>query len=110
MEVNQTGAGNMPAPKIGSQKASHNLKGIQKMATLNAWKTPALLVEWLEDRDMNPDEMSANELYSAALELQYDIENDGLWANDPPAKKAAVTKYIRHMGKFCKRLPLWKWY
>ena len=73
-------------------------------------KIPALLDEWLDVREIDLRRLNENELYSAALELKYDIECTYEYDDTSPQLIAAVTRYINRQKKTCKAVPLQSWY
>ena len=88
------------------QRAFHDQNGV----VMAKPRIPELLWDWLDSREHDPEKLSDDVLYSAALELQYDMEYSGDYDDTPPAKKAAVTRYVNRMSKNCTIVPLYEWY
>lgn len=85
-------------------------------------RLPMLLVDWLESREFNYNDpqgehyLTDDEIYSAALELQSDI-NDlangdfSAWYEFPTvSEKATVKRFIERESKTHVKVPLEEWY
>jgi len=81
-------------------------------------RLPKTLKLWMEERGFewidedSPHYLTEDEIYNAALELQYDMNAYGnLWNEESTLmEKAVIDNFIEREGKTHKRLDLGEWY
>ena len=86
---------------------------------MNVNRLPNPLKWWLDSRGFvwtdrhkdNPNRLNEDEIYSAACELLYDMNNGSVWDDEAtPAEKATIKRFVEREGKTHKRLDLEEWY
>lgn len=81
-------------------------------------RLPKTLQMWMGERGFkwidksSPHYLTEDEIYSAALELQYDMNSYGnLWNEETtPTENAVIDNFVEREGKTHKRLDLSEWY